>query len=130
MLDESVTDVYSVKEICESNAADLIKLKWMKQGGYEKLLEVVDYAKAGSVKVVFGNGVACALNNLHEACVYLEHLIDSGFDSELNGFAKCTQTFPFIQLSRGQISLKPNYIGYIEEFLESQRVKPIHTFTV
>ncbi len=88
MLDEAITDMASIERAAKENAADLIKLKWMKQGSLSALQGMVEGARRMGVKIVFGNGVASCLNNRQEAIFWLLYLRDFQMAGEMNGFLK------------------------------------------
>lgn len=88
MLDEAITDTASLERASEEKAADVVKLKLMKQGSCAALREMVDRARQLRLKVVFGNGVASCLNNRQEAIFWLRHLQDFHMAGEMNGFLK------------------------------------------
>ena len=69
MADESVTDPAALVEIIRREAADLVKLKVMKQGGLLRTLEMVACAAAAGLGVVLGHGFGLTLSTLAEATV-------------------------------------------------------------
>jgi L-Ala-D/L-Glu epimerase len=69
MADESVTDPGALVEIIRREAADLVKLKVMKQGGLLRTLEMVACAAAAGLRVVLGHGFGLTLSTLAEAAV-------------------------------------------------------------
>jgi L-alanine-DL-glutamate epimerase-like enolase superfamily enzyme len=69
MADESVSDPGTLVEIIRRNAADLVKLKVMKQGGLLRTLEMVACAAAAGLRVVLGHGFGLTLSTLAEAAV-------------------------------------------------------------
>ena len=69
MADESVTDPAALVEIIRLEAADLVKLKVMKQGGLLRTLAMVECAAAAGLKVVLGHGFGLTLSTLAEAAV-------------------------------------------------------------
>jgi L-Ala-D/L-Glu epimerase len=69
MADESVSDAGALVEIIRRNAADLVKLKVMKQGGLLRTLEMVACAAAAGLRVVVGHGFGLTLSTLAEAAV-------------------------------------------------------------
>ena len=104
MLDESITDLASVQKTIDLQAAGAVKLKLMKQGGFSRLKEMVQAADAAGLKVIFGNGVAGAVNNRHEAIFWLRELKQFGLAGELNGFIKVQNPIgtDFIRFESGQ----------------------------
>ena len=69
MADESVTDPAALVEIIRRQAADLVKLKVMKQGGLLRTLDMVACAAAAGLRVVVGHGFGLTLSTLAEATV-------------------------------------------------------------
>ena len=69
MADESVTDPGSLVEIIRREAADLVKVKVMKQGGLLRTLAMVELAAAAGLRVVIGHGFGLTLSTLAEAAV-------------------------------------------------------------
>ena len=69
MADESVTDPGALVEIIRREAADLVKLKVMKQGGLLRTQAMVACAAAAGLRVVLGHGFGLTLSTLAEAAV-------------------------------------------------------------
>jgi muconate cycloisomerase len=69
MADESVTGPASLVEIIRCEAADLVKVKVMKQGGLLRTLAMVECAAAAGLGVVIGHGFGLTLSTLAEAAV-------------------------------------------------------------
>jgi L-alanine-DL-glutamate epimerase-like enolase superfamily enzyme len=69
MADESVSDAGALIEIIRREAADLVKLKVMKQGGLLRTLEMVACAAAAGLRVVLGHGFGLTISTLAEATV-------------------------------------------------------------
>jgi L-alanine-DL-glutamate epimerase-like enolase superfamily enzyme len=69
MADESVTGPASLVEIIRREAADLVKVKVMKQGGLLRTLALVECAAAAGLRVVIGHGFGLTLSTLAEASV-------------------------------------------------------------
>ena len=69
MADESVTGPTSLIEIIRQQAADLVKVKVMKQGGLLRTLAMVECAAAAGLRVVIGHGFGLTLSTLAEASV-------------------------------------------------------------
>jgi len=67
MADESVTSPASLIEIIKREAADIVKVKAMKQGGLLRTRSMVDCAAAAGLRVVIGHGFGLALSTLAEA---------------------------------------------------------------
>ncbi len=69
MADESVTGPASLIDIIRSEAADIVKVKVMKQGGLLRTLHMVECAAAAGLRVVIGHGFGLTLSTLAEAAV-------------------------------------------------------------
>ncbi|HSE04692.1 MAG TPA: enolase C-terminal domain-like protein [Methylomirabilota bacterium] len=69
MADESVTGPASLIEIIRCQAADLVKVKVMKQGGLLRTLAMVELAAAAGLRVVIGHGFGLTLSTLAETTV-------------------------------------------------------------
>jgi muconate cycloisomerase len=69
MADESVTGPASLIEIIRREAANLVKVKVMKQGGLLRTLAMVECAAAAGLRVVIGHGFGLTLSTLAEATV-------------------------------------------------------------
>jgi muconate cycloisomerase len=69
MADESVTDAASLVEIIRREAADIVKVKVMKQGGLRRTLTMVESAAAAGLRVVVGHGFGLTLSTLAEATI-------------------------------------------------------------
>jgi muconate cycloisomerase len=73
MADESVTDAASLVEIIRREAADIVKVKVMKQGGLLRTLAMVECAAAAGLGVVIGHGFGLTLSTLAEATIAALH---------------------------------------------------------
>ena len=69
MADESVSTPARLVEIIRREAADLVKLKVMKQGGLLRTLAMVRCAEAAGLGVVLGHGFGLTLSTYAEAAV-------------------------------------------------------------
>ncbi|MBM3219437.1 MAG: hypothetical protein FJZ38_12310 [Candidatus Rokubacteria bacterium] len=69
MADESVTDGASLIEIIRREAADLVKVKVMKQGGFLRTRAMIDCAAAAGLRVVLGHGFGLTLSTLGEVAL-------------------------------------------------------------
>jgi muconate cycloisomerase len=69
MADESVTTPASLIDIIKREAADIVKVKVMKQGGLLRTRAMVDCAAAAGLRVVIGHGFGLTLSTLAEAAV-------------------------------------------------------------
>lgn len=88
MLDEAIQDVASVRRAAEIPGVQYVKLKWMKQGGWRRLLKHLEVAEDAGLQVVIGNGVATGLNNYHEALFWQRYLSEMNLAGEMTGFMK------------------------------------------
>jgi muconate cycloisomerase len=64
-----VTGPASLIDIIRSEAADIVKVKVMKQGGLLRTLHMVECAAAADLRVVIGHGFGLTLSTLAEAAV-------------------------------------------------------------
>jgi L-alanine-DL-glutamate epimerase-like enolase superfamily enzyme len=69
MADESVTGPASLVEIIRREAADIVKVKAMKQGGLWRTRQMIECAAAAGLRVVVGHGFGLGLATLAEAAV-------------------------------------------------------------
>jgi muconate cycloisomerase len=69
MADESVTDPASLIEIIRRDAADLVKVKVMKQGGFLRTKAMIECAAAAGLRVVVGHGFGLTPSTLAEAAL-------------------------------------------------------------
>jgi len=69
MADESVSDPAALMEIIRLGAADLVKLKVMKQGGMLRTLAMIACAETAGLRVVLGHGFGLTISTLAEATV-------------------------------------------------------------
>jgi len=67
MADESVTSPASLIEIIKRDAADIVKVKVMKQGGLLRTRSMIELASAAGLHVVIGHGFGLTLSTLAEA---------------------------------------------------------------
>ena len=66
MADESVTDFDSLIRSIRMQAADIVKLKVMKQGGFLKTSRMMATAEAAGLGVVIGHGFGLGINTMAE----------------------------------------------------------------
>ncbi len=66
MADESVTDFDSLIQIIRRQAADIVKLKVMKQGGFLRTSRMMATAEAAGLGVVIGHGFGLGINTMAE----------------------------------------------------------------
>jgi L-Ala-D/L-Glu epimerase / N-acetyl-D-glutamate racemase len=67
MADESVQDEASLMEIIRLGAADIVKVKAMKQGGLLRTLRMIEMAAAAGIRSVVGHGFGLSPSTLAEA---------------------------------------------------------------
>lgn len=120
MLDESITDVTSLRKTAQTGAARVVKLKWMKQAGKAYLDEMIACADELGLKVVLGNGVAGAINNRHEAIYWLDCLRDTALAGEMNGYLKLQQPDALLGFANGHLRLLPRTAEWEPELSEIQ----------
>ncbi len=66
MADESVHSLQDAQRVIEAGAADVIKLKIAKNGGYRRCQEIIALCAAAGVRVELGNGINSSAASLHE----------------------------------------------------------------
>ena len=69
MADKSVTDPASLIDIIRREAADLVKVKVMKQGGFLRTQAMIECAAAAGLRVVVGHGFGLTPSTLAEAAL-------------------------------------------------------------
>jgi len=69
MADESVVGPASLVDIIRREAADIVKVKVMKQGGLLRTVEMIHIAAAAGLGVVLGHGFGLTLSTVAEAMV-------------------------------------------------------------
>jgi muconate cycloisomerase len=69
MADESVVGPASLIDIIRREAADIVKVKVMKQGGLLRTVEMIHIAAAAGLGVVLGHGFGLTLSTVAEATV-------------------------------------------------------------
>jgi len=120
MADESVHTAQDAIRIIQEKAADGIKIKISKVGGYIEARRIIDVAEAAGIKVIIGNGICSSIeaaSELQLACAY-PHVCPV---AEMVGPAKLAGDLaekPF-DLSSGSIQLG-NGIGLGVELAESR----------
>lgn len=94
MLDEDVVTINDVSMIRDERAADLIKFKMMKQGGFQKTQKIIKYTQTNTnLGIVLGNGVQTGIGSLQEGQIWTER--DLHYTGEFNGWIK--SSIPIIQ---------------------------------
>lgn len=120
MADESVHNAQDAIRIVHEQAADGIKIKISKVGGFIEARRIVDVAEAAGIKVIIGNGICSSIeaaSELQLACAY-PHVYPV---AEMVGPAKLAGDLaqePF-DLSTGKIHLAPG-IGLGVELSEAK----------
>jgi len=66
MADESVLDHASLIAVIKAGAADIVKLKVMKQGGFHRTAAMLATAEAAGVRCVIGHGFGLGVNTMAE----------------------------------------------------------------
>lgn len=66
MADESVLDHASLIRIIQANAADIVKVKIMKQGGFLNTRRMIATAEAAGIRCVVGHGFGLGVNTMAE----------------------------------------------------------------
>jgi L-Ala-D/L-Glu epimerase len=66
MADESIIDFASLIAVIKADAADIVKLKVMKQGGFLNTRRMLETASAAGMKVVIGHGFGLGINTVAE----------------------------------------------------------------
>jgi L-alanine-DL-glutamate epimerase-like enolase superfamily enzyme len=69
MADESVTGPSSLIDIIRREAADIVKVKVMKQGGLGRTRQMIECAAGAGLRVVVGHGFGLTLSTLAEVAV-------------------------------------------------------------
>jgi L-alanine-DL-glutamate epimerase-like enolase superfamily enzyme len=85
MLDEQIYDLADVRRAACFDAAQFVKLKLMKMGSLDALIEGIATTTSLGLKPVLGNGVATDVGCWMEACVAAGRIETAG---EMNGFLK------------------------------------------
>lgn len=66
MADESVHTFDDARRVIDAGAADLIKLKIAKNGGYRKSSEIITLCAQAGIPIELGNGLQSSVASLHE----------------------------------------------------------------
>jgi L-Ala-D/L-Glu epimerase len=85
MLDEAIYGTAEIERAADLRAAKFVKLKLMKLGTLDRLVQACLLVKRLGMEPVLGNGVATELGCWMEACVALRLIDNAG---EMNGFLK------------------------------------------
>lgn len=124
MLDESIYGLADIERAAELHAARFIKLKLMKLGTLDALVQAIARVRALGMRAVLGNGVACDPGCWMEACVAARHIDNAG---EMNGFLKAkAQLFETpLRVERGALQLAQGFVPRIAH----ARVEPFRVGT-
>ena len=85
MLDESIYVSSDIDKAASLQAAEFIKLKLVKSGGIDSLMDDLQRITQHGMQRVLGNGVASEIGCWMEACIAHEFISNAG---EFNGFLK------------------------------------------
>jgi len=66
MADESILDHASLIAVIKAGAADIVKLKVMKQGGFHRTAAMLATAEAAGLRCVIGHGFGLGVNTMAE----------------------------------------------------------------
>ncbi|MFQ5683527.1 MAG: mandelate racemase/muconate lactonizing enzyme family protein [Candidatus Binatia bacterium] len=66
MADESIIGPATLVQVIKKEAADIVKVKVMKQGGIHRTVQMIEMAEAAGIKCVIGHGFGLAINTLAE----------------------------------------------------------------
>ncbi len=66
MADEAIVGPETLVEVIRKEAADIIKVKVMKQGGITRTVQMVQMAEAAGIRCVIGHGFGLTINTLAE----------------------------------------------------------------
>ena len=119
MLDESIYGLEDIRKAASLKAASYIKVKLMKLGSLENLLNGLSLISELGMKPVLGNGVAGEIGCWMEAIAARTHIKNAG---EMNGFLKPTSSILSnpLQFADGSILLNAAYQPRIDLDLLAQ----------
>ncbi len=111
LADESVVTSHDAFRIIAAGAADAIKIKVSKCGGYIGARKIIDVAEAAGIKLIIGQGICSSIEaagEIHLACAY-PHVCDV---ADMVGPAKLLGDLveKSLDMSRGTITL-PQGVG-------------------
>ena len=66
MADEAIVDHASLIAVIKADAADIVKLKVMKQGGFHRARHMIATAEAAGIRCVIGHGFGLGINTMAE----------------------------------------------------------------
>src|SRR3954467_8886288 len=66
MADEAIVDHASLIAVIKADAADIVKLKVMKQGGFHRTRQMIATAEAAGIRCVVGHGFGLGINTMAE----------------------------------------------------------------
>jgi len=73
MADESVHSLRDAIAVVQAGAADIVKLKMAKNGGYQKCREIISVCISAGIGVELGNGLQTSAASLHELSLACSH---------------------------------------------------------
>ncbi len=113
MLDESIYGLSDIRRAQSLGAARYIKLKLMKLGGLQALVEGIATIRACGMEPVLGNGVAGEVGCWMEACVAARHITNAG---EMNGFLKPAAPLLAepLRVEAGAIVIEPGWVPRLD----------------
>ena len=113
MLDESIYGLADIRRAQALEAARFIKLKLMKLGGLQPLVNGIAAIRACGMEPVLGNGVAGEINCWMEACVAARHIHNAG---EMNGFLKPAAPLLAdpLRFKAGAIVIEPGWVPRLD----------------
>lgn len=69
MADESVHSLRDSIAVVQAGAADVVKLKMAKNGGYQKCRDIITLCTSAGISIELGNGLQTSAASLHELCL-------------------------------------------------------------
>ena len=69
MADESVHSLRDAIAVVQAGAADVVKLKMAKNGGYQKCRDIITLCTSAGISIELGNGLQTSAASLHELCL-------------------------------------------------------------
>lgn len=113
MLDESIFGVEDIDRAADLGAASFIKLKVLKMGGLDHLLDALEHIRACGMEPVLGNGVASDIGCWMEACVAARAIRNAG---EFNGFLRPVSGILAepLPMDGGAVVLSPDFVPVLD----------------
>ena len=69
MADESVHSLRDAIAVVQAGAADVVKLKMAKNGGYQKCRDIITLCTSAGISIELGNGLQTSAASVHELCL-------------------------------------------------------------